>query len=104
MKDEGRAALKSYESTQWYNSALIARLGLLLWSIDARAFLPVFLLMFHLSWIALKICLVSILFFSLLEFYGFTTVIALKRFRSIVTGRYRFVHRTKTRKRRFIHG
>ncbi len=104
MEFEQRPRLKNYESLQWYNSALMARLGLVIWSIDARSFLPVFLLIFHLSWTSLKICLVSILFFSLLEFYGFTTVVALKRFRSMVTGRNRFVHNTKKRKRRFLHG
>jgi intracellular multiplication protein IcmT len=96
--------MKFYEHVQWRNSGLTARFGLMVGSIDARAFLPILGLIFHISWTTLYIFIGAVTFFAFLEYLGYNVPVALRKVRSLVAGRHRFVQRTVSRRRRLIHG
>jgi len=96
--------VKFYEDMQWRNSGLAARMGLLFVSIDARAFIPILALIFHISWTSLYIFIGAVTIFSGLEYLGYSAPVAMRKLRSIIAGRYRFVHNSKSRQRRSIHG
>lgn len=96
--------LKFYDHIQWRNSGLSARMGLLVVSIDARAFLPILALILHISWTTLYIFIGAVSFFAILEYLGYTAPVAMRKARSLIAGRYRFVQRTTSRRRRIIHG
>ena len=96
--------MKFYEDTQWRNTGLAARMGLLVFSIDARAFLPILALILHISWTTLYIFIGAVSFFALLEFLGYSAPVAIRKARSLIAGRHRFVQRTISRRRRLIHG
>tara|TARA_R110002072_G_scaffold303138_2_gene495469 strand:+ start:8105 stop:8395 length:291 start_codon:yes stop_codon:yes gene_type:complete len=96
--------MKVYESIQWRNSGLAARMGLFVVSIDARAFLPILGLILHISWTTFYIFIGAVTFFAFLEYLGYTAPVALRKSRSLIAGRHRFVQRTISRRRRLIHG
>jgi len=96
--------MKSYETIQWRNSGLVARMGLVVLSIDARAFLPILLLILHISWTTLYIFIGAVICFALLEYLGYSAPVAVRKARSLIAGRHRFVQRTISRRRRLIHG
>lgn len=96
--------MKHYEEIQWRNSGLSARMGLLAFSIDARAFLPILALILHISWTTLYLFLGAVSFFALLEYLGYSTPVAIRKARSMIAGRHRFVQRTTSRRRRLVHG
>jgi hypothetical protein len=96
--------MKFYENIQWRNSGLAARMGLIVGSIDARAFLPILGLILHISWTTLYIFIGAVSFFAFLEYIGYSAPVALRKARSLIAGRHRFVQRTISRRRRLIHG
>lgn len=96
--------MRNYDHVQWRNSGLMPRLGLLVVSIDARATLPIILVLFHISWTTFYIFLGAVILFSVLEFYGYTFSVATRRLRALIAGRYRFVQHPISKRRRFIHG
>ncbi|MFA0809386.1 IcmT/TraK family protein [Microbulbifer epialgicus] len=96
--------MKFYEYTQWRNTGLAARLGLVIASIDARAFVFIFIFILHISWETLYTFLGIVTFFGLLEYLGYSVPVAIRKARSLIAGRRRFVQRTISRRRRIIHG
>ena len=96
--------MKYYERTQWRNSGLFAKMGLGIISIDARAFLPILPLILHISWTTLYIFIGAVSLFIFLELLGYSAPVALRKARSLIAGRHRFVQRTISRRRRLIHG
>jgi hypothetical protein len=96
--------VRNYDALQWRNSGYSARLGLFAGSIDARAFLPVILLLFHISWTTFYIFVAGVALFGILEFLGYSAPVAIRRLRCWIAGRRRYVHRTVIRRRRFVHG
>lgn len=96
--------MKFYEDVQWRNSGLAARMGLGFVSIDARAFLPILGLILHISWTTFYIFVAVVSLFAILEFLGYTAPVALRKLRSLIAGKHRFVQKPVTRRRRLING
>ena len=96
--------VRDYGPVQWRNSGLSARMGLIIASIDARAFLPILALLLHISWPTLYIFIGAVSFFAFLEFLGYSAPVAFRKLRSLIAGRHRFVQKTVARRRRIIHG
>lgn len=96
--------MKFYEDVQWRNSGLSARMGLGVVSIDARAFLPILGLILHISWTTLYVFMAVVSLFAILEFLGYSAPVALRKLRSLIAGKHRFVQRTVSRRRRLING
>jgi len=96
--------MKDYSDILWRNSGLSARMGLGVASIDARAFLPILGLIFHISWTTFYIFVGAVSIFSFLEFLGYSAPVAIRKLRSTIAGRRRYVHRSKDRLRRLTHG
>lgn len=96
--------MKFYEEVQWRNSGLAARMGLGVVSIDARAFLPILGLILHISWTTLYVFMAVVSLFAILEFLGYSAPVALRKLRSLIAGKHRFVQRTVSRRRRLING
>lgn len=68
--------------SHWRDSARSPRFFL----IDYRAAFPLLLCLFHITKTTLIIAGLAILFFALLERYGFTVVVFLRWFRSVLAG------------------
>lgn len=70
------------ETAHWRDSARSARFFI----VDARAAFPVFFFLMHIKvWTALLV-LVSVVFFSILEHYGFTVPVFLRWIRCFFSG------------------
>lgn len=95
---------KDYSHILWRNSALSARISFIVFSIDAKPVVLILLVLFRLQLSSIYIFLGAMAFFGVLEFYGFSLPVALRRFRSVLAGRKRFVHSSVSRRRRFING
>lgn len=95
---------KDYSAMQWRNSALPARISFMLFSIDAKPVVLILLVLFRLKLSSLYVFLGAMAIFGILEFYGYSLPVALRRLRSILAGRKRFVHSSISRRRRFING
>lgn len=96
--------MKYYDHTQWRNSALSSRMGLGFTSIDARAFIPILAVLLHISWTTFYIFLGAVALFSFLEYLGYSAPVAVRKLRSIIAGKRRYVQRTVARRKRFVHG
>lgn len=96
--------MKNYDHLLWRNSGLSAKLGLGIVSVDARAILPIFILIFHLAWSSFFIVLGSIAFFAVLDNMGYKFDVAIKKARSLIAGKDRFVNRAVARRKRLING
>lgn len=105
MSDE-RPMLRDYHSddAQIRHSALMPRLGLFIASVDARAAIPILLLVFHFRWYTFFALVGTMVFFGILEFLGLPINIAFRRMRQMIVGKHRYVQKTLTRRRRMIHG
>ncbi|MCU7950952.1 MAG: IcmT/TraK family protein [gamma proteobacterium symbiont of Bathyaustriella thionipta] len=97
-------ALPDFTEVQWRNSGLQPRLGLGFAAIDAKVFVFFLIFLVYMSKITFIMSLSAIAFFAVLEYYGFGVNIAVKRFRSLIAGKDRVVHKAIHRRRRFIHG
>ena len=95
--------MKDYTAVQARNSGLTARLPLLIMSVDARAALAILVVILHISWTSFYIFIGSLAFFSLLEYLGYGLPVALRRARSTIAGKRRFVNKASRRRRRLIH-
>ena len=95
--------MKDYTRFQARNSGLTARLPLMLFSVDARAAISILFVIFHFAWSSFYIFLVTLAFFGILEYFGYSVPVALRKARSLVAGRYRFVNQMSKRRRRFLH-
>jgi len=96
--------IKQFSESQLRNSGLTARLGLLMVSIDARAFIPILFLLFNISWVSFYIFIGSVTIFSMLEYVGYSFMVALRKLRSLIAGKKRFVQKHNSRRRRLIYG
>lgn len=92
------------EDAQIRHSGLMPRLGLGIGSIDARAALPLFLIIVHFRLSTFIFLVITMVFFGLLEFLGLPINIAFRRLRQIIVGRSRYVQQTISRRRRMVHG
>jgi intracellular multiplication protein IcmT len=66
----------------WRDSARNVRL----WFVDYRACFPLLIFIFHISWLTFGIAVLAILFFSLLERYGFSVAVFVRWMRTFVAG------------------
>lgn len=95
--------MKDYSWVQARNSGLTARLPLLVTSIDARALISALFVVFHISWETFYIFLASLAFFGVLEYFGYGVPVAMRRARSAIAGKHRFVNKVSVRRRRLLH-
>lgn len=70
------------DSTHWRDSARSARFFL----VDARAAAPLLLFLLHIRYWTFTIAIISMLFFAILERYGFTVPVFLRSVRSFLAG------------------
>ncbi len=73
------------EAAHWRDSARTARF----WFIDARAVFPFVLFLLHIRWWTFWLALVAMLFFAMLERYGFTVPIFLRVLRTFFVGNHK---------------
>ncbi|MFK5948882.1 MAG: IcmT/TraK family protein [Methylococcales bacterium] len=96
-------ALQDFTEIQWRNSGLQPRLGLGFAALDAKVFVFFLIFLLHMSKTTFLISLAAIVFFAVLEYYGFGINVAVKRLRSLIAGKNRVVHNALHRRRRIIH-
>ena len=70
------------DSTHWRDSARSARFFV----VDARAAFPLLLFLLHIRWWTFAIAVISIVFFAILEHYGFTVPVFLRTVRTFLAG------------------
>jgi len=70
------------ETAHWRDSARSARFFL----VDARAAFPIFLFLMHIRMWTASIVIVSMVFFGIIEHYGFTVPVFLRWLRSFLAG------------------
>ena len=73
------------ESTHWRDSARSARFFM----IDARAAFPLVFFLLHIRWWTFFVAVGAMMFFGLLERYGFTLPVFWRWLRSFLAGPYR---------------
>lgn len=95
--------MRDYSYTQWRNSAKEPRVGLGLTSIDGRAMIGILPLLFHLATWTFLIFFFMVILFSVLEYFGYKFPVAKRKARSLLAGKYRFVRKSKERRKRLIH-
>ena len=82
---------KGYDiGTHWRDSTRIPRLFL----IDARAVLFLFPFVFHPTRWTLLLCVIVLVVLGVLEYFKMTLPIALRSFRSVLSGSHKFRNRT----------
>ncbi len=81
--------MKDYTYLQAKNSGLRAKLGLMVISIDGFAFIPLVVLPFHVRPWSIGVCVSFILIFIVFEKLGYPRLVALRKIRSMIAGRYR---------------
>lgn len=69
-------------TTHWRDSARSAKI----WIFDARAAFPFLLFLLHIKWWTFFTAVGATLFFSALDYYGFTVPIFLRLVRSFLAG------------------
>jgi intracellular multiplication protein IcmT len=73
-------------TAHWRDSARSARFFM----IDARAAFPIFFFLMHIQvWTGL-LAIVSMLFFGIIEHYGFTVPVFLRWLRTFIAGKYKY--------------
>jgi intracellular multiplication protein IcmT len=70
------------DSTHWRDSARSARFFL----VDARAAFPLLLFLLHIRWWTFGVAVFAIVFFAIIEHYGFTVPVFLRTVRSFLAG------------------
>jgi len=70
------------DGAHWRDSARSARFFV----VDARAVFPFVLFLMHIRWWTFWIALVSVLFFGLIEHYGFTVPVFIRWFKAFLIG------------------
>jgi len=70
------------DSTHWRDSARSARFFI----VDAKAAFPLLLFLLHIRWWTFTIAVISIVFFGILEHYGFTVPVFLRTVRTFLAG------------------
>jgi intracellular multiplication protein IcmT len=70
------------DSTHWRDSARSARFFV----VDARAAFPLLLFLLHIAWWTFAIAVISMIFFAVLEHYGFTLPVFLRTVRTFLAG------------------
>jgi len=70
----------------WRDSARPAKFFI----VDYRAAFPLLLFMLHIRWWSFILAVLAIAFFTLLERYGFTVIVFLRWFRSLLAGKRKF--------------
>ena len=73
--------MRDYSDVRWRNAGHRPRLGLGVASIDAWAFLAMFVFLLHFSWWTFYISIGLIAVFAFLEYLGFIVPVALRRAR-----------------------
>lgn len=96
--------IRDYSSILWRNSGLTSKLGLMVFSVDARASLMILPLMFNLNMTMLYIFAGTMIFFAVLEFLGYTVPVSISKVRSIAAGKRRNTQSVTLNRRRMIHG
>jgi intracellular multiplication protein IcmT len=71
------------ETSHWRDSARSPRFFL----VDARAAFPIFLLFMHFRTWTVILAVVSIIFFGVLEHYGFTVPVFLRSIKTFIAGK-----------------
>ena len=75
-------AIQFAPSAHWRDSARSARFFL----VDARAAFPLFIFLMHIRYWTFILVIVSAVFFSIIEHYGFTVPVFLRWVRSFLAG------------------
>lgn len=101
---DNKPRVKDLTWTQWWKGGKEAKLGLGVIAVDAKVFLPFLILLFHQSFIMLYTAIGITFLFALLQFLNIPSRIAATRVRFYITGRRRYVHNFKIRRRRFVNG
>lgn len=74
---------ENFSSTaHWRDSSRVARF----FTVDARAAFPIFFFLMHIRWWTGLLALVSIVFFGIIEHYGFTVPVFLRWMRCVLAG------------------
>jgi intracellular multiplication protein IcmT len=74
--------------THWRDTAYAARF----FFVDARASFPLFFFLMHIRWWTFGVAIAAMVFFALLEKYGFTVVVFGRWLRSFLAGPYKSAH------------
>lgn len=75
-------ALTFAEDTHWRDSARSARFFI----VDARAAFPIFIFLMHIRYWTASFALITMIFFGILEKYGFTVPVFLRFVRNFLAG------------------
>jgi intracellular multiplication protein IcmT len=70
------------EDTHWRDTARTARFFI----VDARAAFPIFLFLMHIRLWTAMLVLISVVFFGVIEHYGFTVPVFLRQLRTFLAG------------------
>lgn len=73
------------ETAHWRDSGRIPRFLI----VDARAALPIFIFFMHISWWTFTLFAVSMIFFSVVEHFGFSIPVFLRWLRGLLAGPYK---------------
>jgi len=68
--------------THWRDTAYTARF----FFVDARASFPLFFFLMHIRWWTFGVAMAAMIFFALLEKYGFTVMVFGRWFRNFLAG------------------
>lgn len=72
-------------NTHWRDSAYSARF----FFVDARAAFPLLFFLMHIRWWTFALAIIAMLFFALLERYGFSVIVFSRWFRNFLAGAYK---------------
>ncbi len=66
----------------WRDSARNVRM----WIVDFRACFPLLIFLFHITWVTFGLAIVAMVFFTILEHFGFTVEVFARWLRSYIAG------------------
>ncbi len=76
---------RSLENAHWRDSARSVRF----WIWDGKTAFPLFLFLIHISWWTLGLSLITMLFFTALNRYGFSVEVFFRLLRSFIAGKHK---------------
>lgn len=107
MSDKSGKRFKSYSNYQLWMSGLRPKLGLVFFSVDAKAAIPILgVILFSRNYFfeALSLWLISLAYFLALELLNIPPDIVGSKIRSFIAGKNRYVGNRKLRRGRFTNG